>query len=602
MPATIVGELTADGASIVLIADGPDHEIGYAAQQLQLITPLVKKTKIPGGLQLPVSWAAIVQLSATYGASWCPGPKLTEWVTDQVNARLAPSTELAVRPPAGLIPRNYQVEGACLIRATGSALVFDEPGTGKTVTTILGLAERAAAGFDVTPVVVVCPAAVVDSWVNHFRAWAPKWHTIAWRGAPDFRQRLGSSAAHDVYVTSYDTARRDAAASTSKRGYSQTLLKLDARTIISDECHKLKNAQAEQSKAVRRLASKAAHFVGLSGTPITHHPADLWPALVCLTPGSWPSRERWVARYCLSVHGDYADTILGLNPHAEQEFRTALLGQHRRVAKADVLAELPPKVYSIRTVELPTEYRRAYDEMENQMLAEMPDGTELSVMGVLAQLTRLSQMACAAADVETTTEIVQDEYGTPMEKIHQKVTLKAPSWKVDALLEVLEERCGPNGGEQVVVFAPSRQLMDLAGAAAAKAGYRVGYVKGGQSAKVRTASVEAFQAGELDVICVVTQAGGVGITLTAARSAVFLQRPWSLVDALQAEDRLHRIGAEHESIEIIDVVAKNTIDTRVRAVLRERAGQLASLVQDPRIVAELLGGASVTKLPRKKAS
>ena len=42
-------------------------------------------------------------------------------------------------------------------------------------------------------------------------------------------------------------------------------------------------------------------------------------------------------------------------------------------------------------------------------------------------------------------------------------------------------------------------------------------------------------------------------------------------------------------------------DTRVRAVLREKAGQLADLVQDPRIVAELLGGASVTRL-RKKAS
>ena len=50
-----------------------------------------------------------------------------------------------------------------------------------------------------------------------------------------------------------------------------------------------------------------------------------------------------------------------------------------------------------------------------------------------------------------------------------------------------------------------------------------------------------------------------------------------------------------------DIVAENTVDTRVRAVLREKAGQLADLVQDPRVVAELLGGASVTRI-RKKAS
>lgn len=92
-----------------------------------------------------------------------------------------------------------------------------------------------------------------------------------------------------------------------------------------------------------------------------------------------------------------------------------------------------------------------------------------------------------------------------------------------------------------------------------------------------------------------------GITLTAAFTGVFLQRPWSLVESIQAGDRCDRIGSEiHESIEIVVVAAKDTIDTRVRSVLREKAGQLADLVQDPRIVAELLGGASITQL--RKAS
>ena len=98
-----------------------------------------------------------------------------------------------------------------------------------------------------------------------------------------------------------------------------------------------------------------------------------------------------------------------------------------------------------------------------------------------------------------------------------------------------------------------------------------------------------------------TGAGGVGLTLTAARTVVFLQRPWSLVEASQAEDRCHRIGSEqHDSIEIIDVVAADTIDSRVRAVLTAKAGQLADLLQDPRIVTQLLGGLS-TKDGRKAA-
>jgi len=81
---------------------------------------------------------------------------------------------------------------------------------------------------------------------------------------------------------------------------------------------------------------------------------------------------------------------------------------------------------------------------------------------------------------------------------------------------------------------------------------------------------------------------------------VFLQRPWSIVESLQAEDRAEGDLTQTRGTEIVDIVAANTIDTRVRAVLRERAGQLADLVQDPRIVAELLGGATVTRI--RKAS
>ena len=590
MNTTIHAELTNAGDRIVLLATGPIDEIAYAAKQLQQLTPLIKTSEPKGALVLPATWPAVVQLAAVYASGWRPGPRLQAWTREQTVRRLAPvDTPLSVPVPAGLTPRPYQVAGAQLIAATGHALISDEPGTGKTITAILGLGERS--GQDQSrglPILIVAPASVVDPWVDAFRAWAPYWTTLAWRGSPKRRAALFGTA--DVYVTSYDTARMDAG--DTNPGHSP-LIALDPASLVVDEHHLVKNPHAARTAAVRRLARNVKAFVALSGTPITHHPADLWPTLTCLAPGAWPSRERWVNRYCLSAPADYGETILGLNPGTEPEFRLTLLGQTRRVAKADVLDQLPPKVYSIRTVELPPAYRKAYDALERDMLAEMPDGGELSVMDVLAQLTCLSRMACAAADVQITIETVEDGYGGTIEKRHIHLELKAPSWKVDALLEVLAER----PGKPVITFAPSAQLIKLAGQAAAAAGLRVGYVVGGQSMKERTATVEAFQAGQLDVLCATTGGGGVGITLTAAGTVVFLQRPWSLVESMQAEDRAHRIGSEiHESIEIVDIIATDTIDTRVRAVLREKAGQLADLVQDKRIVAELLGGASVTRL------
>lgn len=591
MGVAVYADLTLDRNRIALIAAGEIAEVTHLAKQLQQLTPLIKPSEPKGGLVMPLSWPALVQLSAVYGDRFVPLPRLAEWAQAEAGNRVQPLDQtLGFAVPDGLTPRPYQVAGALEIARTGRALIMDEPGTGKTITAILGLAELHRTATERThplPILVICPASVVDPWVEAFGRWAPWWTAVAWRGTP--KQRRAKLGHADVYVTSYDTARMDAKDTHPERS---PLVGLDPRALVVDECHLIKNHHAARTAAVRRLARNVRAFIALSGTPITHHPADLWPTLTCLAPGAWPSRERWVSRYCLTANDDYSENILGLNPGTEPEFRLAVHGQSRRVAKADVLDQLPPKIYSVRTVTLPREYRKAYDDMEQKMLTQLPDGSELSVMSVLAKMTRLSQLASAAADVTTTFET---KGGEEVEKV--TVTLKAPSWKVDALIEVLDER----PGKPVVAFAPSAQLMRLAGATAAAAGKRVGYVIGGQNPTERTATVEAFQNGELDLICVTTGAGGVGITLTAASTVVFLQRPWSLVESLQAEDRCHRIGSEiHDSIEIIDIVADDTLDTRVRAVLRERAGQLADLVQDHRIVAELLGGTHTRQL--RKAS
>lgn len=589
MTATVHADITADGGRIALLAAGPVEDVAHAAKLLRTTTPAYKPSEPKGALVCPLTWPAVVQLAATLGPAWRPGERLQRWIVEQADLRTsAPGDALSVPVPDGLTPRPYQVAGALLIAATGRALIFDEPRTGKTPTTILGLGELALRG-DVTPILVICPASVVDPWVEHFRAWAPYWTAVPWRG-PRRKQLAGTA---DVYVTSYDTARADAPDTNPRRS---PLVALSPRAVVVDELHYCKSPSAARTLAVQRLARNAAAFVALSGTPITHHPADLWPTLMSLTPGAWPARERWVRRYCLTAPADYGeDAILGLSPATEGEFRLAVLGQHRRVARADVLDQLPPKVYSVRTVELPSEHRRAYDEFEADMLAELPeDGGELSVMDVLSKFGFLSALASAAADVEITYGPDTDkETGEPKRHVH--LNLKAPSWKADALLEILDER----PGEKVVAFAPSAQLMRLAAEQARKSGYRAGFVIGGQSMAERTATIREFQRGGLNLICATTGAGGTGITLSAAGTLVFLQRPWSLVESLQAEDRAEGDPTQTRGTEVIDIVAANTIDTRVRAVLREKAGQLADLVQDPRIVAELLGGATVTRIKRK---
>jgi SNF2 family DNA or RNA helicase len=573
-----IGMLSGSAPSFVAIVDAGGTP--PAPYPLTPVSHEVPWSSTSAARTLPLSWPAYVQLGATLpGATRTP--EVNAWANDQIQARagvLGP-LDFTTAIPAGLNPYPWQVEAAARFARVGQAMLSDDPGTGKTISAILSVLERQTWGpGDALPCVVVCPASVRAAWVKAWRAWAPEVNVSLYAGSKRAEQLDGDP--RGVLVMSYEVMSRDA--DKLARYLSR---EHDGRgTLVLDEHHLIKSQDSARSKAARRLAPHAACHIVLSGTPITHHPGDLWPALNALEPLAWPARSRYVDRYCDQVTEDYGTPkIVGLVPERKAEFELALLGVQRRVSKADALS-LPPKVYSVREVEIPTAWRKVYDGMRDRMLAELPDEPDpMFAMSTLVQLARLQQLAAAPADVWSVIE--NDKDGNPVEK--QKVKLKGPSWKVDALLEILAER--PD--QQVLVFSPSRQVIRLAEDALGAAGETFSVLVGDQGQRARESQIQAFQDGQRRVMLATTQAGGVGVTLTAASTVVFLGRPFSIVDAMQAEDRAHRIGSErHESIEIIDVLTAGTVDQSIRGVLRGKAGALAEVLRDPRVAAEILGG------------
>jgi SNF2 family DNA or RNA helicase len=604
---TLHGQITADGRHMVLLTTGSAHDQKQIAQRLHLLTAsgesaLDENGQSTGARYYPLSWATVVQLGFIYNSGprpvWQPMPELTEWIIAETIRRTSPPPPIGEIWPPSFTPYPHQLDGAAAIASAGKFLLGDEPGTGKTACALLGIEARRRAGIEVFPMIIVVPSwEVADVWATHIREWLPHWLPPVMHKGTDrnegrdvkgFRRVPGSMAA--PLITTYATARRDAA------DMNGPLVRICAKTVVADEVHLARNKDAHQSKALWRIAHYAGTFVGASGTLITHDFGDIYQPLFIMDPLSWPSKQRLKDRYLATRKADYDETILGLRPEMEAEFFAALASQLRRVAKADVLDQLPDKIYSVRRPEMPPEWRHAYDTMEAQMLAELPDGGELPVMSILAQLTRLSQLASSAANVSTTMEL--DE-ATGLLVPHYTVTLKPPCWKAEALLDLLAER--PD--QPTAVFAESRQLAMITGEYCRNAGLRTGYVVGaGDSGpygepglritnRSRQNAVDDFQAGKLDVIICTLGAGGLGITLTASNCAAMLQRSFQFDLAIQPEDRVHRIGAEiHDHVEIVDFVTLNSIDQRRREVLRDKAGQLGQLVRDPRIVRALLGG------------
>jgi len=453
--------------------------------------------------------------------------------------------------------------------------------THNTVTAILGVEQRRRTGIPVFPMVILVPSwEVADAWDAEIRKWMPGWgDPVMYAGTG--RLRLLRHPGARVLITTYATARLDA------KDAGAPLTKFAAPCVIADEASLIQNSKAKQAGAAERITRSARTVIELSGTLITRDVAGAFHPLKVADRKTWASKERYTAKFCLSRPSDFQAEITGLNPLTEAEFRACLLGQMTRRAKADVLKELPPKTYAVLRPEIPPDWRQAYDQMREDMLAALPgNDEELEVMDTLSQLTRLSQLASSAADVRY--EEVQDKR-TGLWVKKAIVTLRPPSWKAEVLMTMLAGATQP-----VAVFTASRQLARIVGEHYLRpAGLRYDYIIGqgdGVTRRTRKQAMLDFQDGKLDVIVCTAGAGGLGITLTRAPDAVMLQRPWPLDQALQPEDRIHRLGQLADRVTITDVVARDTVDERVRELLREKAGQLSQFVRDPRIVRELLGG------------
>ena len=351
--------------------------------------------------------------------------------------------------------------------------------------------------------------------------------------------------------------------------HKRELNAIDFKAVIADEIHRSKEPKSKQTRALWAASGDADIRYALTGTPIANNVLDLWPILHWIAPNEWPSKSRWIDRMVDTMFNAFGGMmVIGVKPHMREEFDAAINPRMRRMLKAKVLPWLPPVIKERRDVEMSTKQKKAYEQMRDVMIAQLEDGEALTAPSPLTQTTRLLQFASSYAGIAV------DEITGEM-----SVALSEPSCKIDSLMDDVD--AGDFGDDSVAVCAVSRQLIDILSARLEKAKIPHGLITGAQNEDERQKAIDDFQSGRIKWILFTAQAGGVGVTLTAARRLIMLQRPWSLVDYKQALDRVHRIGSEiHDSIVITDYVTEGTIEERVIQVLETKADNFEQIVKD----------------------
>lgn len=449
-----------------------------------------------------------------------------------------PAEELHYEYAARLRP--YQRVDAAWLAYARRGLLWEDPGLGKTASTLAGLAHAGVADN----IIVICPASIIAVWQQEIATWSPQTSVCSHIGISE------REAGTHVTLVSYSIAK-------ARPG----LLKHPWKAIIVDECHAIANRRSQQSTFIRQLCKRnaEAYLFMLSGTPIPNTVDQLWPTLYCLDPQGFSSYHRFVHWYCALTPGPYADIVTGIEPERSKEYEQATKPYIRRVAKVDVAIDLPPKRYQTIKVELSCLQRKAYNETSRELETLALSGEKITAATALTKLIRLLQY-CAATPNGMDSEA----------KLH----LGLPSSKLDLLLELVKQR----KNEPLVIFMVNVDLANMVYESLQNLGRKVGLLSGKTPAEVRGVIVKEFQRGSIDTVVATLATAGQGITLTRARTAIFLQRSWSYVESRQAEDRIHRLGSQHhESIEIIDIVAAGTVEeTHLQPVTQGKI----DLVQD----------------------
>jgi len=337
--------------------------------------------------------------------------------------------------------------------------------------------------------------------------------------------------------------------------------------ITADESHKIKRYSSKQTRGMLALAPRAQYRQILTGTAITKNHLDIreqWRFMV--GPRNYPNRHwvrindfrDWYARR------DIFGRVRKLR-HVK-EMRKIIRSQAIVLTKEDCL-DLPEKIYQTIHVDLDPATVKIYKEMAEHMYTELitaqaEDPIIATASIVLVMRLRLSQI---------TSGFIKDEDGGEREIGDEKY--KALQQLVESI--VLENQ------RKLVVFTRFNHELRRIEALLTKMGLSFATISGSVDDDTRDrARMEFQERTDPRVLLVNVQTGGLGITLTAAREAVFFNIPQGLDHYIQAQDRIHRIGQEHK-VTYYNLIGRGTIDEETLKALETKKDIADVILGDP---------------------
>lgn len=444
---------------------------------------------------------------------------------------------------------NFAIEK---LEQEGCAALLMDMGLGKSLTSI-AIAGQLYQENKIERVLVVCPTSIISVWEKEFVKFADYDYfveSIVGSTMSKRKEKL-KSLCHkkglQVAVINYEATWR----------MEKELNVYKPDIIICDESQKIKNPSAAQSKTLHRLGVKAKYKIILTGTPVQNSPMDVFSQWKFLDPNIFGvSFYAFRNRYAV-MGGYYNHQIIKFKNMDELTSKAHSVSY--RITKGEAL-DLPEQIFLNRYCELEKEARKVYDTVMKESYAELMDG-EITATNILTKLMRLSQIAGGH---------VKDDEG------RMQVISKA---KLNELKDIMEDVIIDNK-KKLVVFARFIPEIESIKQLADEMKVEYSYITGEIKTDDRGVMCDNFQNNEnVKLFIAQIQTAGLGITLTAADTAVFYSLDFNYANYSQAIARTHRIGQKN-TCTYINLISTETVDEKIIKALESKEDIAKNIVDN----------------------
>ncbi|HHW4683192.1 MAG TPA: SNF2-related protein [Xylella sp.] len=298
--------------------------------------------------------------------------------------------------------RRYQHTMVEFILTHPRCNLFVPMGLGKTVSTLTAL-DVLMLAEEVTPVLVVAPLRVAAStWPDEVAKFPHLRHlrvSVAVGSAAVRRRALQQEA--DIYCINYDNLPWLAEFFGERWPF---------RTVVADECSRLKGFRLRQGTRRARALAKYVHtrvkrYIGLTGTPAPNGLQDLWGVMWMVDQG-----ERLGTHFGAFTERWFHLVRRGSDPHAMRAVPTPGASEEIQDRIRDVCLSLDahayfdlrePIVNTIR-ITLPEHTQRMYRAMEQEMLLALECGAEVEAFNAASKTLKCLQLANGAIYTDDT--------------------------------------------------------------------------------------------------------------------------------------------------------------------------------------------------------